>query len=152
MRIRLDNVMDRNAISCVCDQDVEQGQVLKLVGIADHLGAVSGECYQVIKSSCDFTEVSVVVAHDGHSYSDEEYNFADKATIKAGKPFRAYILCGYQVVTVEKEVCVESNLGVGRPINPNNDGKWEVGEMGIGIVLAETKLGDKDAVQILVVK
>lgn len=148
MRIRLDEVLDRNAISCVCADDVEQGQILKIEGLAEI--ALAGECYQVAKAENDKEELFVVVAHDGHCYSDEEYNFADKATIKAGEPFRAYILEGFQVVTVEKEV---APVAKGNKVGADAEGKWAVVSEGVvGKVLAEVKLADRDAVQILIVR
>ena len=150
MRIRLDNVNDRNAVSCVCSADVEQGMILKITGLATGIVA-EGECYQVAKSANDDDSLFVVVAHDGHSYTSDEYDFADKATIKAGEAFRAYVLDGYQVVTVEKAVA--GTLTAGTSVGADATGKWvSVTDDKVGQVLKVTKLGDRDAYQILIVR
>ena len=153
MRILLDNVIERNAISCVCGADVEQGMILKIDGLASPTYG-AGECYSVSKSADNTKDLFVVVAHDGHSYTSDEYAFADKATIKAGEPFRAYVLEGYQVITVERAVC-SAELSVGSYVGADTTGKWVAtssNDDATGKVLAVTKLADKTAYQILIVR
>ena len=151
MRILLDNVNDRNAVSCVCGVDVEQGMILKVDGLASPTYG-AGECYAVSKAINTDDDLFVVVAHDGHSYSTDEYAFGDKGTIKAGEPFRAYMLDGYQVITVEKAVC-SASFSAGSKVGSDASGKWNtVTEDMIGKVLKETKLGDRVAYQILIVR
>ena len=149
MRILLDNVIERNAISCVCSADVEQGMILKIDGLASPTYG-AGECYSVSKSADNTKDLFVVVAHDGHSYTSDEYAFADKATIKAGEPFRAYVLTGYQVITVEKTVVNGTPTGM---VGSDASGKWtKVDTDPVGKVLKATKLEGKDAYQILIVR
>jgi hypothetical protein len=149
MRILLDNVIERNAISCVCGADVEQGMILKIDGLAT-MQYGDGECYKTSLSANSDDDIYVVVAHDGHSYTTDEYNFGDKATIKAGEPFRAYVLTGYQVITVEKAVVSGTPTGM---VGSDASGKWvTVTSDPVGRVLKATKLEGKDAYQILIVR
>ena len=158
MRILLDNVIERNAISCVCGADVEQGMILKIDGLApltsDNSKAIAqygdGELYKTSLSANTDDDIYVVVSHDGHSYTTDEYNFGDKATIKAGEPFRAYVLTGYQVITVEKTVVNGTPTGM---VGSDASGKWvTVTSDPVGKVLKATKLEGRNALQILIVR
>lgn len=150
MRIVLDNVIERNAVSCVCGADVEQGMILKVDGLQTGMAYGDGECYKVSLSANTDDDLYVVVAHDGHSYSSDEYAFADKATIKAGEPFRAYVLDGYQVVTVEKAVVSGTPTGM---VGADASGKWvTVTSDPVGRVLKATRIEGRDAFQILIVR
>ena len=150
MRIVLDNVIERNAISCVCGADVEQGMILKIDGLQTGMAYGDGECYKTSLSANSDDDIFVVVAHDGHSYSTDEYNFGDKATIRAGEPFRAYVLTGYQVVTVEKAVVSGTPTGM---VGADSAGKWvTVTSDPVGKVLKSTKIDGRDAFQILIVR
>lgn len=123
MFLRLDNMYDDMGRHVVCAEDLENGQVAKIKGLASGASDgdivrkvgidLGGQAFEVEKATDVQGAKYVLIANDNHRYENElNYNVGDCPTTKKGTVVRAYILGGGQTATVEEAV-IDGSVAVG---------------------------------------
>lgn len=109
MYLGLFRVDENMARSCIAESVVKNGEVLKVKGLAPNTLAkfgtvpLDGECYEVVNNTDDANAIFVVAAPGAHRYSNEQgYDFGDFDDVKAGDPFRGYMITRGQVFIMEE--------------------------------------------------